>query len=164
MPRTIYTVAKAAIISSPWFAREFLKAAAVPWKAAPRLSGILSSRCALSMATIALPSAAPGARLNDTVTTGNWPCRLMESGEDLRSKCANAFKGTALAALELLVRLPVPAGVGPMPVMMALGACESTAEDGVYLTGAVSAFDPAETDPEAAKVLAAPGPSAPEDV
>src|ERR1700722_4346788 len=53
------------------------------------------SSCTLSTAVVAFPIEAFGARLNDTVTTGNCPCRLIESGALSSSKCANALSGTA---------------------------------------------------------------------
>src|SRR5215831_2666163 len=60
---------------------------------------MLSSMCrscwALSIAVVASPRDALGAKLNEIVTTGNWPCRLMESGELCSSKCAIALSGTA---------------------------------------------------------------------
>src|SRR5260370_37969704 len=154
MPNTMYTVTSAAMISSPSLEREFLKAAAAPWKSALRLAGIFKSRRTLSMAEIALPSAAPGARLNDNVTTGNCPWRLIERGEDFRSKRVNTLKGTAFAPLELLVRVVAVVGAAPMPAVMAVGGWERTCDGGVKLTGGVNAFDTAEADPEAAKVVA----------
>src|SRR5690242_2232474 len=59
------------------------------------LSGICRSCRALSIAAVASPSDASGARLNEIVTTGNCPCRLIESGELCSSKCAIALSGTA---------------------------------------------------------------------
>ncbi len=47
---------------------------------------------------------------------------------------------------------------------MALFGGISTPEEGVYFTGAVSAFEPAAADPDAANDEAAAGPEAPEDV
>jgi hypothetical protein len=113
------------------------------------------------MAEIALPKAARGARLKDMVTTGNCPCRLIERGEVFRSKRVNAFKGTAFAPLELLVRVVTVDGVEPMPAVMAFNGWTSTCDEGVNLTGVVSAFDPAAADPEAAKLVAAAGPDPP---
>ena len=51
--------------------QRILEEAAVPWKPACRLAGMFISFCTLSMAEIALPSEASGARLNETVTEGN---------------------------------------------------------------------------------------------
>ena len=64
---------RAARISSASFESEFLKDAAVPWKSACRLAGMCMSCCTLSIAVMALPKAAFGARLNETVTEGNCP-------------------------------------------------------------------------------------------
>src|SRR5258706_2382727 len=164
MPNTMYTVTSAAMISSPSLEREFLKAAAAPWKLALRLAGSFRLCRTLSMAEIALPKAAPGARLKDIVTTGNCPCRLIERGEVLRSQRVNAFKGTAFAPLELLVRVVTVDGVAPMPAVMAFNGWTRTCDEGVNLTGAVSAFDPAAADPDAAKVVAAGGPDVPVEV
>ena len=48
------------------------KAAAVPWKAATMLSGMLISCCFIDR-VVASPREAPGARLKEMVTTGNCP-------------------------------------------------------------------------------------------
>ena len=61
------------------------------------------SFCTLVIAVIALPSAAFGARLKETVIAGNCPWWLMESGSLARSKCVNALSGTALLFAELEV-------------------------------------------------------------
>src|SRR5271169_4097832 len=129
------------MIRSPSLEREFSKAAAVPWNSACRLGGILSPRSTLLTAVIALPSAALGARLNDTVTEGNCPWRLMESGDWVRSKRVNAPSGTAFAELDLLVAFEVLAPVAPTPALMALFGGMRTPEEGVYFTGVVSAFE-----------------------
>ena len=60
-------------MSSASFDSEFLNDAAVPWKSACKLGGMCMSACTLSIAVIALPKAALFARLNETVTEGNWP-------------------------------------------------------------------------------------------
>ena len=46
------------------------------------------------MASTASPSAMPGRRLNDSVTAGNWPWWLTESGCTLEVKCAKALIGS----------------------------------------------------------------------
>src|SRR5450631_2936497 len=58
-------------------ASEFSKARAVPWKVGSMLPGMLISLVASRMCCTATPSEAPGARLNDTVTTGNCPWWLI---------------------------------------------------------------------------------------
>src|ERR1700687_879050 len=108
------------MIRSPSLAREFSKAAAVPWNSACTLGGILSPRCTCLTALIAPPSAALGARLNDTVTEGNCPWRLMERGDWVRSKRVNAPSGTAFAELELPVTFEMLAPLAPTPALMAL--------------------------------------------
>src|SRR5208282_200858 len=81
---------------------ELVNDAAVPWKAACRLGGMRISFCALSTAVMAFPSAAFGARLNDTVMAGNWPWWVMESASVVFSKREKALSGTALLVVELV--------------------------------------------------------------
>ncbi len=69
----MYTVTSAARINRASFESEFLNEAAVPWKSACKLAGMFMSFCTLSIAVMALPRAALGARLNETVTEGNCP-------------------------------------------------------------------------------------------
>ena len=77
----------------------------------------------------------------------------------------NASRGTAFAELELLVTFGVLAsGFAPTPVLMALFGGIRTPEEGVYLTGVVSVFDPAVDDPEDENDEVAAGPELPEDV
>src|ERR1700690_2881714 len=54
-----------------------------------------SPTCSLARFTAftASPSAAPGARLNESVTTGNWPWWLMVIGDALVSTWAKAASG-----------------------------------------------------------------------
>ena len=85
------------------FDKEFRNDAAVPWKSACRLGGMCMSFCTLVMAVIALPSAAFGARLKETVIAGNCPWWLMESGSEARSKWVNVLSGTELLIAELEV-------------------------------------------------------------
>ena len=123
------------------------------------------SFCTLSTAVIALPSAPFGARLKDTVTAGNCPWWLMESGSVVCSKCEKALSGTALLVTELVA----PAEFAPVPSVEKAfdeSAFEGGARvfaDGVYCAELVSAFDPAEDDPEDAKDVDAPAPLAPAD-
>src|ERR1700678_1702363 len=72
-PSTMYTVTRAANINRASLDSEFLNDAAVPWKSACKLGGMFMSACTLSIAVMALPRAALGARLNETVTEGNCP-------------------------------------------------------------------------------------------
>ncbi len=73
MPNTMYTVMSAATSSKGRVASDAWKTWAVPWKLPMTLSGIRISRATFSMISVAWPSATPGARLNDSVTAGNWP-------------------------------------------------------------------------------------------
>ena len=59
------------------------------------------SFCTLSIAEMALPRAAFGARLNDAVIAGNWPWWVITSGSVVFSKCEKAANGTALLKVEL---------------------------------------------------------------
>src|ERR1700679_1117393 len=59
------------------------------------LSGIPISCWAFSIALVASPRDAFGARVNDSVTTGNCPWWLTDSGAVLDSKCVKALSGTA---------------------------------------------------------------------
>ena len=59
------------------------------------------SFCTLSTAAMALPSAAFGARLNDTVIAGNWPWWVITRGSVVFSKCEKAPSGTALLMAEV---------------------------------------------------------------
>src|SRR6266851_1270417 len=69
------------------------KACAVPWKEPSSVIGVLSSACICWIFCTASPSATPGARLNDTVTAGNWPWWLTVSGAVLLVKRATVLIG-----------------------------------------------------------------------
>ncbi len=43
---------------------------------------------------MASPSEAPGARLNESVITGNWPWWLTVIGTEVVWRCVNALSGT----------------------------------------------------------------------
>ena len=60
------------------------------------LAGIFRSFCTFSTAVMALPSAPFSARLKETVTDGNWPWWVIESGSVVFSKWVKALSGTAL--------------------------------------------------------------------
>ena len=55
----------------------------------------------LLIASVASPSDASGARLNEIVTTGNWPWWLTASGAVVDSKWVKALKGTAAPLMPL---------------------------------------------------------------
>src|SRR5271156_388931 len=157
-PSTIYTVTRAARMSSASLESEFLKEAAVPWKSACRLGGKFISWATLSMAVIALPSAALGARLKETVTAGNCPWCVIESGSSVCSKRLKALRGTALAAVvAVVVFAPL------FEVVTTLAGGMSVFAEGVKATEVVVAFEPADCEPDAANEVAAPGPLAPLD-
>jgi hypothetical protein len=95
----------------------------------------------------------------------------MDSGEAAVSAIEKPLKGTALAGAELAAVLELAGGkvadvavVEPTPVLRALSGGVSIPEEGVYLTEEVRAFVPAEADPEAENVLAAPGPLPPTEL
>ena len=69
----------AASTSSSVLSSDARNAAAAPWNVVWTLAGMPISACACSIAATALPSDAPGARLNDIVTAGNWPAWLITS-------------------------------------------------------------------------------------
>src|ERR1700719_4360913 len=59
------------------------------------LIGILISFCTCSIAFVASPSEALGARLKEIVTTGNCPWWLTDNGAVRDSKWVKALSGTA---------------------------------------------------------------------
>jgi len=67
-----------------------------------------------------------------------------------------AVEETAFAAEELLL--------APTLDLIAFDGALSAAEDGVYATAVVVAFEPADDDPEDAKDEEAPGPDPPAEV
>src|SRR5271155_2375291 len=124
------------------------------------------SATTLSILEIAVPSATRGERLKETVTAGNWPCRVMANGSVVFSKCVKVLSGTALEEMEVAALTePVPAVLKPVLLLgvIAVLCAPSTLADGEKRTVAVVAFDPAEDDPEAAKDEDAPGPLVPCD-
>ena len=163
-PRTIYTVTRAARISRASLEREFSKAAAVPWKLAWTLGGRSKSFSTLLMASMASPSAAFCARLNEMVTEGNWPWWLIERDSVPLVMCVKAPKGTALLGLELVAVLRE---LDPVLLLVLVARAfpggVSTPEDGVYRTEDVVALEPAEADDEAEKDVLAAAPLAPDD-
>src|SRR5271154_1534453 len=101
----MYTVTRAARISSASLEREFSKAAAVPWKPDWTLGGKSRFFTSLLMVSMAPPSAALPARVKEMVTEGNWPWWLMDSASVPRVMWVNAPKGTALLGVELVLVL-----------------------------------------------------------
>ena len=70
------------------------KAWAVPWKFPRSVAGKPAWRSAACTAFTASPRATPAARLNDSVTAGNWPWWLTSSGVVRGAKCVKALSGT----------------------------------------------------------------------
>ena len=70
------------------------KARAVPWNPAWMPRGMPRSSFARSIARTASPSETPGARLKETVTTGNCPWWLIASGARDASMRVKAERGT----------------------------------------------------------------------
>src|SRR5271157_5476653 len=58
------------------------------------LAGMTISSFTLLTASTASPNEAPGARLNDSVTTGNWPWWFTVIGTDVISTRLKALSGT----------------------------------------------------------------------
>src|SRR5579863_8309425 len=93
------------------------------------LSGIPRSLFALSIAVVASPSEAFGAKLNEIVTTGNCPWWLIARGAVVDSKCVNALSGTAapFALLTLGMTDEATIDVADGPVVPALAPEELVA-------------------------------------
>jgi len=75
----------------------------------------------------------------------------------------NALRGTALEAAVVVTTAFAGTPLAPTFDVMAFEGALSAAEDGVYATVVVVAFEPAEEDPEDAKDEEAPGPEPPAD-
>src|SRR5947209_16236309 len=119
--------------------------------------GKFSRVAALSILSMAVPSEAPGARLNEIVTDGNCPWWLIASGSVVVSICVKALSGIARAPTEdVVVFGVVPAMVpaaadDPAPELVPPSTDAEgfrAFEEGVYRTPVVSAFEPAEADAE----------------
>src|ERR1700677_117705 len=113
----MYTVTRGARISRASLSWEFSKAAAVPWKLDCTLAGKFMFLAVLLMASMAWPSEALSDRLKETVTEGNWPWWLIESGSVPGSMWVKAPRGTALLGVELVLVL-----AELEPVLLVLGA------------------------------------------
>ena len=88
-------ISRSSLPSAAW------KASAAPWNAVIMLAGRAISASALRIASTASPSDAPGARLNEINTEGNWPRWLTAIGAVCSMICAIADSGTwPLAAVE----------------------------------------------------------------
>src|ERR1700680_2995119 len=140
-------------MSSGSLESELRKEAAVPWKSACRLSGMCMSFCTLVTESMAPPSEAPGAMLKETVTEGNCPWWVMESGSVVVSKWAMALSGTALLGVELLVPAALTPCVVPLTGAITRAGAVIVPAEGVYAADSVMAFEPAGEEPEGAKEL-----------
>src|SRR5579864_3560354 len=83
----------AARISSDSFASDDSKARAVPWKLGSTLAGIPRSFVMSLICCTAAPRDAPGARLNESVTTGNWLWWLIAMGDGIMVALINDLSG-----------------------------------------------------------------------
>src|SRR5262249_57113451 len=97
----MYTVMRAARMSSGSLASAAWKAWAVPWKVARIDGGMAISRSAARIASTAWPREARGARLNEKVTAGNWPWWLMASGASVGVKWAQGLRRTGAPVVDL---------------------------------------------------------------
>ncbi len=90
-------------------ASEDSNACAVPWKLGSMLAGMPSSWVACLMCSTAAPSDAPGARLNDMVTTGNWLWWLITIGDGFSEAVTNPWSGAGAIAAAPVSAVLVPA-------------------------------------------------------
>src|ERR1700681_3426994 len=107
----MYIVTIAARISQSSLASEPRNAAAAPWKLICALAGSPSSCCTFWISSTALPSDAPGARLNEIVAAGNWPICVMSSDVACSLMRAIDVNGTCCGGCEL----ELPLELGPAP-------------------------------------------------
>src|ERR1700740_1436176 len=90
----MYTVTSAAIRRNTSLDSESSKACAAPWKEVVIEAGSCTAFSARLISSPAVLKGAPGARLNDTVTYGNWARWLMTRGDLPTLMLAMALKGT----------------------------------------------------------------------
>ena len=118
------------------------------------------------MAVMASPSAAFGARLNETVMAGNCPWWVIESGSVVFSKVREGAEGHGVAhgrtgrAGRAAPVLDVRRGARRERIRGGRRAYWPTA---YRAPKPVSAFEPAEEDPDDANEVEAPAPVAPEE-
>src|SRR3984957_190626 len=93
IPSTMYTVTMAARIRIDSLASDDSNAWPVPWKLGSTLAGMPSSWVTCLIRSTAAPSDAPGARLKDSVTTGNWLWWLMAMGDGIETARTNPSSG-----------------------------------------------------------------------
>src|SRR5271157_4669840 len=73
------------------------------------LAGMPKSRVTCLICSTAAPSDAPGARLNERVTTGNWLWWLMVMGDGIEEALTNDRSGAGASAAAPVRALFVPA-------------------------------------------------------
>src|SRR5215472_7005341 len=128
MPRTMYTVTMAAWIRVSSFAEEDSKARAVPWKLVSTLAGIPRSCATCLICWTALPSDAPGDKLKERVTTGNWLWWLIVIGEGMFETFTSSLRGAGTMAAA-----PVRAALVPANAMVDARLAEA-APVGTYMS------------------------------
>src|SRR5580692_10886838 len=99
----------AAMIRGNSLASDDWNAWAVPWKLASMLAGMPRSWVTLLISSTAAPRDAPGARLNERVTTGNWLWWLMVIGDGMLVDVTKARRGAGASAAAPVRALLVPA-------------------------------------------------------
>ena len=77
----------------PLIGQGVLKRRAEPWNSACMPAGNVNWSLRRLMTSTASPREAPGARLKESVTTGNWPWWLTVIGTAVNSRWLNALKG-----------------------------------------------------------------------
>src|SRR5579862_4565649 len=91
------------------FASDDSNAWAVPWKLASMLAGIFKDCVTSLMCCTASPSDAPGARLNDRVTIGNWLWWLIVIGDGTVVARTSPQSGAGASAAAPVSAVLVPA-------------------------------------------------------
>src|SRR5580658_4510612 len=99
----------AAMIRVDSLASDDSNAWAVPWKLGSMLAGMPTCCVTCLICSTAAPSDAPGARLKERVTTGNWLWWLIVIGDGIRDALTNAASGAGASAAAPVRALLVPA-------------------------------------------------------
>src|ERR1035437_3106195 len=108
-PRTRYTVTQAARIRINSLDSDDSNARAVPWKLGSMLAGMPRSCVTCLIWSTAAPSDAPGARLNESVTTGNWLWWVIVRGDEISDALIGDGGGAGAGAAAPVRALFVPA-------------------------------------------------------
>src|SRR5665213_4452627 len=99
----------AARISNDSLARDDSKACAVPWKLGSMLAGMPSYWVTCWICSTAEPSDAPGAKLKESVTTGNWLWWLIVMGDGTKVPVTKLRSGAGGRAAAPVSAVLVPA-------------------------------------------------------